>query len=64
MVPEARRRGTAGRLVEAALAFFAERSSPRTAVRVERGNIEGQRFWQALGFGEKARILERRGPSG
>ncbi len=64
VAPEARRRGIASRLVEAALAFFAERGSSRTAVRVESANSEGERFWRARGFGERARILERRGPSG
>ena len=64
VIPEARRRGVAGRLVEAALAFFAERGSTRSSVRVESSNSEGERFWLALGFSEKARILERRGPSG
>jgi ribosomal protein S18 acetylase RimI-like enzyme len=60
--PGSRRRGLGRALVAAAEAFFDERGGARVSVRVEVRNPEGLRFWRALGFDERARILERGAP--
>lgn len=57
--PESRRRGVGRALVAAAEAFFDEGGGARLSVRVEGANREGLRFWERLGFAERARILER-----
>jgi ribosomal protein S18 acetylase RimI-like enzyme len=59
VVPEERRRKVASALLREADAFFAARGVRRVSVRVESGNTSGLRFWEELGFGERARILER-----
>ncbi len=58
--PAARRVGVGRDLVAAARDFFTERRAARISVRVETRNGAGLRFWHALGFDEKALILERR----
>lgn len=58
--PECRRRGVGRALVDAALAWVAERGVERVEVRVARGNPEGQAFWRALGFGDFMDVLHRR----
>ena len=56
--PGARRAGIGRDLVAEARAFFAEGGAARISVRVETRNQAGLRFWHALGFDEKALILE------
>jgi ribosomal protein S18 acetylase RimI-like enzyme len=58
--PDARRRGLGARLLAEAEAFFAARGVARLSVRVESANAAGLEFWQRRGFGERARILERK----
>ena len=57
--PEHREQGTAARLLAESDAFFAARGVRRTSVRVESSNAAALDFWARLGFGERARILER-----
>ena len=59
MEPKARSGGLGRALVDASLAFFRARGTRRLAVRVERGNLEALRFWQALGYATRAQLLER-----
>jgi GNAT superfamily N-acetyltransferase len=54
-----RGRGIGSCLVARAEAFFSEQGASRVAVRVEARNLDGLRFWERRGFGERARILER-----
>lgn len=56
---EARRQGIARGLVGRAQIFFDERGASRLAVRVERLNEGGTRFWEALGFSPRATIFEK-----
>ena len=58
--PEVRCGGIGRALVEAALAWLAERGAGRVEVRVLHANPEGQAFWRALGFGEFVDVLHRR----
>ncbi len=57
--PEHRELGAAALLLAASDAFFASRGVKRTSVRVESSNAAALDFWTRLGFGERARILER-----
>lgn len=59
VVPDARRRGVGRALVEAAREFLRERGARRLSVRVESGNRDGLRFWERIGYAERARIYER-----
>jgi GNAT superfamily N-acetyltransferase len=66
VVEDKRGTGVGRALVARADRFFESQGGPRTAVRVESANREALSFWERLGFGERARVLERRarGPSG
>jgi ribosomal protein S18 acetylase RimI-like enzyme len=55
-----RRRGIGRELAQAALAELAARGLRRAVLRVASGNVEGQAFWRALGFGDWMDVLERR----
>ena len=57
--PEQREQGVAAQLLAESDAFFASRGVKRISVRVESRNAAGLEFWARLGFGERARILER-----
>ena len=57
--PEQREQGVAAQLLAESDAFFASRGVKRISVRVESSNAAGLEFWERLGFGERARILER-----
>ncbi len=57
--PEQRKRGVAAQLLAESDAFFRARGARRVSVRVESSNRAGLDFWSRLGFGERARILER-----
>jgi len=57
---DARRRGIARRLVEAALAWVRAAGVERVEVQVAVGNPEGQAFWRAMGFGDLLDVLHRR----
>ncbi len=58
--PDVRRRGVGARLLGEAEAFFGSRGVARLSVRVESANVAGLEFWARRGFGERARILERK----
>jgi ribosomal protein S18 acetylase RimI-like enzyme len=57
--PKYRKQGIAARLLAESDAFFASRRVSRVSVRVESSNTAALEFWARLGFGERARILER-----
>ena len=57
---DARRRGIARRLVEAALAWVRAGGVERVEVQVAKGNVEGQAFWRAVGFGDLMDVLHKR----
>ncbi|MEE2664844.1 MAG: GNAT family N-acetyltransferase [Myxococcota bacterium] len=57
---DARRRGIARRLVEAALAWVRAAGVERVEIQVAVHNPEGQAFWRALGFGDLLHVLHRR----
>lgn len=57
--PDARRRGVARALVEAACDWIRERGAGRIQIRVHTRNAEGQAFWRALGWSDFVDILER-----
>lgn len=57
---DARRRGIARVLVDAALGWLGERGVARVEVRVASQNPEGQGFWRALGFADHVDVLHRR----
>ncbi len=57
--PEFRRAGLGRALVGEALAWVSARGVGRVAVRVAKGNPEGQAFWRALGFGDFVEVLHR-----
>jgi ribosomal protein S18 acetylase RimI-like enzyme len=59
VAPDERKRGVARALVTEADAFFAAHRVRRVSVRVESGNADALRYWTRLGFGDRARILER-----
>lgn len=58
--PEWRRRGIARRLVEAAQRWVAERGVSRIEIQIAHGNVEGQAFWRAMGFGPLMDVLHKR----
>lgn len=58
--PEARRRGLATALVDAALAWVRECGVERVEVHVAKANAEGQAFWRARGFGDLMDVLQKR----
>ena len=57
---DARRRGIAGVLVEAAFDWIRASGVERVEVNVARANQEGQAFWRAKGFGDLMDVLQRR----
>jgi ribosomal protein S18 acetylase RimI-like enzyme len=57
---DARRRGLASALVDAALAWVRESGVERVEVHVARANAEGQAFWRARGFGDLMDVLHKR----
>ncbi len=58
--PDARRRGLGRALVDEALAWFRASGVVRVELQVDDRNPEGRAFWQRLGFGEVAHVLEHR----
>ncbi len=59
VVPRLRRSGVGRRLVAATLEWFGAEASERILVRVESENAEARAFWDAHGFKDRARVLER-----
>lgn len=57
--PGSRLAGVGRALVAACEEFFQAQGGARLSVRVEGANRDGLRFWERLGFAERARILER-----
>ena len=57
--PDQRKQGVAALLLAESDAFFHSRGVRRLSVRVESSNGASLDFWSRLGFGERARILER-----
>ena len=57
---DARRRGIATQLVEAALDWVRASGVSRVEVQVARANAEGQAFWRARGFGDLMDVLHKR----
>ena len=57
---DARRRGIARRLVEAALDWVRAGGVERVEIQVAKGNVEGQAFWRAVGFGDLMDVLHKR----
>jgi ribosomal protein S18 acetylase RimI-like enzyme len=55
----ARRRGVGRALVEASLHWMRERGVGRVEIQVAPGNVEGQAFWDALGFARAMDVLDR-----
>jgi GNAT superfamily N-acetyltransferase len=55
---EFRRRGIAGALLDQALAWVEQNGVERVEVRVAAGNVEGQAFWRARGFGSWMDVLQ------
>ena len=47
-------------LVEAAQIWVRERGVARIEIQVARGNLEGQAFWRALGYGPLMDVLHKR----
>lgn len=60
VAPAARRGGCGRALAAVALEWARERGAARVEVRVAAGNVEGQGFWRALGFGDFVDVLDRR----
>lgn len=58
--PEFRRQGIAARLVEEATGWIQDRGVTRIEVQVARGNVEGQAFWRARGYGNLMDVLHKR----
>lgn len=58
--PALRRQGIATRLVEEAEIWVRDRGVSRLEIQVAHGNVEGQAFWRARGFGELMDVLHKR----
>ena len=58
--PQVRRQGVARALVEEALDWIRDRGVERVELQVASGNVEGQAFWRALGFGDLMDVLHKR----
>lgn len=56
VLPEARRRGVGRALVERAERTLAELGCTKLNLQLHSHNEQGIRFWQALGYGEEARV--------
>lgn len=59
VLPAARRSGLGRALVEAAFDWLRLAGAARIELEVARDNPEGRAFWEALGFGPVADVLER-----
>jgi len=57
---DARRRGVASALVEAAFEWVRQSGVARVEVHVASANVEGQAFWRARGFGDLMDVLHKR----
>jgi ribosomal protein S18 acetylase RimI-like enzyme len=57
---DARRRGIASRLVDAAFDWIREGGISRVEVHVASANAEGQAFWRTRGFGDLMDVLHKR----
>lgn len=57
---DARRRGIASALVEAAFEWVRQSGVARIEVHVASANAEGQAFWRARGFGDLMDVLHKR----
>ncbi len=55
-----RRRGIGRELVAEALRWIAASGVSRVEVQVAHGNVEGQAFWRAAGFGDFMDVLHKR----
>ena len=55
-----RRRGIGRALVVSALRWVVARGVGRVEVQVAHGNVEGQAFWRAAGFGDFMDVLHKR----
>lgn len=55
-----RRQGIGRALVDEALRWIAASGVERVEVQVARGNVEGQAFWRAAGFGDFMDVLHKR----
>lgn len=58
--PGLRRQGIARRLVEEAQGWIRDRGVSRVEIQVASGNVEGQAFWRAMGYGELMDVLHKR----
>jgi len=56
VLPEARRRGVARSLVKGAESRLLELGCTKINLQLHACNEQGVRFWQALGYGEEARV--------
>ena len=59
VAPPARDRGVGRALVRSCERFFARSGAERATVRVEIGNAAGLRFWERVGYVERARVLDK-----
>ena len=57
--PDARRRGLGRALVEEAFAWLRRGGASRVELEIDPDNLEGRRFWSALGFETAMQVLER-----
>lgn len=55
-----RRRGIGRALVGAAIRWISDSGVGRVEVQVAHGNVEGQAFWRAAGFGDFMDVLHKR----
>jgi GNAT superfamily N-acetyltransferase len=55
-----RRSGIGAALVARALRWVKESGVSRVEIQVARGNVEGQAFWRAQGFGDLMDVLHKR----
>ena len=58
--PALRRRGIARALVEEATDWVRSRGVERVEIQVASGNVEGQAFWRAMGYGDLMSVLHKR----
>jgi len=58
--PGMRRRGIARMLLEEAQAWVRDRGVSRIEIQVAHGNVEGQAFWRAMGYGDLMDVLHKR----
>ncbi|MFK7898878.1 MAG: GNAT family N-acetyltransferase [Myxococcota bacterium] len=58
--PGLRRQGIARLLVKEAQDWIRDRGVSRVEIHVASGNVEGQAFWRAMGYGELMDVLHKR----